>query len=312
MIEKPKVEVKELSEDNRYGCFVIEPLERGYGVTLGNSLRRILLSSLPGAAITRVQFEGALHEFSTLPGVVEDTTEIILNLKQVALKIYGQEEQSLEIDSIGPGVVTAGDIKCSSEVEIINKDLVLATLSEGAHLRGRLTANCGRGYVPAEQNKQEKPVLGVIPIDSVYTPVERVNYNVENTRVGRVTNYDKLMLEVWSRGTLSPVEAVGLGSRILTDYLGLFMGLHEGEENIATVKTKHEELENTRALDMPIEDLGLSVRSYNCLKRAGINNIHDLVQRSEQDMMRVRNLGSKSLEEVCNKLSLQGLTLRED
>lgn len=310
-IEKPKIEAVEISDDNRYGKFVVEPLERGYGTTLGNSLRRILLSSLPGAAVVSIQIDGVLHEFSTIPGVVEDTTEIILNLKQLALKIHSDEEKVLEIDVEGAGEVTAGDIRADSDVEILNPDLHIATLAEDGRLHIRMTANRGRGYVPAERNKREDQPIGVIPIDSIYTPIERVNYRVENTRVGQVTNYDKLMLEVWTNGSLGPDEAVSLGAKILTEHLMLFVGLNR-EAQEAEIMVEKEEDQKEKVMEMTIEELDLSVRSYNCLKRAGINTVQELIQKTEEDMMKVRNLGRKSLEEVQEKLAELGLSLRKE
>ncbi len=301
----------EISEDHRYGKFVVEPLERGYGTTLGNSLRRVLLSSLPGAAVNSIQIDGVLHEFSTIPGVVEDTTEIILNLKQLALKIHSDEEKILEIDVEGPGDVTAGDIRADSDVEILNPDLHIATLSDDAHLRIRMTANRGRGYVSADKNKREDQPIGVIPVDSIYTPIERVNYLVENTRVGQVTNYDKLTLEVWSDGSLKPDEAVSLGAKILNEHLMLFVGLTE-EAKDAEIMVEKEEDKKEKVMEMTIEELDLSVRSYNCLKRAGINTVQELTQKTEEDMMKVRNLGRKSLEEVQSKLAELGLSLRKE
>ncbi|MCS1352583.1 DNA-directed RNA polymerase subunit alpha [Mechercharimyces sp. CAU 1602] len=310
-IEKPKVETVELSDDNKYGKFVVEPLERGYGTTLGNSLRRILLSSLPGAAVTSIQIDGVLHEFSTVPGVVEDTTQIILNLKQLALRIHSEEEKVLEIDIEGGGLVTAGDIRADSDVEILNPDLHIATLAEGGRFHVRLTADRGRGYVPADGNKKEEQSIGVIPIDSLYSPIERVNYKVENTRVGQVTNYDKLTMEVWTDGSIRPDEAVSLGSKIMTEHLMLFVGLTE-EAQGAEIMVEKEEDKKEKVMEMTIEELDLSVRSYNCLKRAGINTVHELTQKSEDDMMKVRNLGRKSLEEVQEKLEGLGLGLREE
>ena len=310
-IEKPKIEAVEISEDHRYGKFVVEPLERGYGTTLGNSLRRVLLSSLPGAAVNSIQIDGVLHEFSTIPGVVEDTTEIILNLKQLALKIHSDDEKILEIDVEGPGDVNAGDIRADSDVEILNPDLHIATLSEDAHLRIRMTANRGRGYVSADKNKREDQPIGVIPVDSIYTPIERVNYQVENTRVGQVTNYDKLTLEVWSNGSLKPDEAVSLGAKILNEHLMLFVGLTE-EAKDAEIMVEKEEDKKEKVMEMTIEELDLSVRSYNCLKRAGINTVQELTQKTEEDMMKVRNLGRKSLEEVQSKLHELGLSLRKE
>ena len=310
-IEKPKIEVVEASEDATYGKFVVEPLERGYGTTLGNSLRRILLSSLPGAAITSVQIDGVLHEFSTIEGVVEDTTQIILNLKTLSLKIHSDEEKVLEIDAEGAGVVTAADIRADSDVEILNPDLVIATLEQGASLRIRMYANRGRGYVSADQNKRPDMPIGVIPIDSIYTPISRVNYQVENTRVGQVTNYDKLTLEVWTDGSIRPEEAVSLGAKIMTEHLNLFVGLTD-EAQEAEIMVEKEEDKKEKVLEMTIEELDLSVRSYNCLKRAGINTVQELTQKTEEDMMKVRNLGRKSLEEVQEKLEELGLGLRKD
>ncbi|AGT30577.1 DNA-directed RNA polymerase subunit alpha [Geobacillus genomosp. 3] len=310
-IEKPKIETVELSEDAKYGKFVVEPLERGYGTTLGNSLRRILLSSLPGAAVTSVQIDGVLHEFSTIEGVVEDVTAIILNVKKLALKIYSDEEKTLEIDVQGEGVVTAADITHDSDVEILNPDLHIATLAEGGRLRIRMTARRGRGYVPAEANKREDQPIGVIPIDSIYTPVSRVSYQVENTRVGQVTDYDKLTIDVWTDGSIGPKEAISLGAKILTEHLNIFVGLTDEAQN-AEIMVEKEDDQKEKVLEMTIEELDLSVRSYNCLKRAGINTVQELTQKTEEDMMKVRNLGRKSLEEVKAKLAELGLSLRKD
>lgn len=310
-IEKPRIEVVETNEETNYGKFVVEPLERGYGTTLGNSLRRILLSSLPGAAVTSVQIDGVLHEFSTIEGVVEDTTQIILNLKNLSLKIHSDEEKILEIDVEGGGEVTAGDIRADSDVEILNPDLHIATLEDDARLHMRITANRGRGYVPADQNKRDDQPIGVIPVDSIYTPITRVNYQVENTRVGQVTNYDKLTLEVWTDGSIKPEEAVSLGAKILTEHLNLFVGLTDKAQE-AEIMVEKEEDKKEKVLEMTIEELDLSVRSYNCLKRAGINTVQELTQKSEEDMMKVRNLGRKSLEEVQEKLAELGLSLRKD
>ncbi|AQS54555.1 MAG: DNA-directed RNA polymerase subunit alpha [Planifilum sp.] len=310
-IEKPKIEIVEISEDSKYGKFVVEPLERGYGTTLGNSLRRILLSSLPGAAVTSVQIDGVLHEFSTVPGVVEDTTEIILNLKKLALKIHSDEEKVLEIDVEGEGPVTAGDIRADSDVEILNPELHIASLADDARLHMRITANRGRGYVQADRNKSEDQPIGVIPVDSIYTPVTRVNFNVENTRVGQVTNYDKLTLEVWTDGSIRPDDAVSLGAKVMTEHLMLFVGLTD-EAKDAEIMVEKEEDKKEKVLEMTIEELDLSVRSYNCLKRAGINTVQELTQKTEEDMMKVRNLGRKSLEEVQQKLGELGLSLRKD
>lgn len=305
-IEKPKIETVELNEDAKYGKFVIEPLERGYGTTLGNSLRRILLSSLPGAAVTAIQIDGVLHEFSTVEGVVEDVTTIILNLKKLALKIYSEEEKTLEIDVQGEGIVTAADITHDSDVEILNPDLHIATLAKDAHFRVRLTAKRGRGYTPADANKSEDQPIGVIPIDSIYTPVSRVTYQVEKTRVGQVANYDKLTLDVWTDGSIGPKEAISLGAKILTEHLNIFVGLTDEAQN-AEIMVEKEEDQKEKVLEMTIEELDLSVRSYNCLKRAGINTVQELANKTEEDMMKVRNLGRKSLEEVKHKLEELGL-----
>ncbi|MBE3569045.1 MAG: DNA-directed RNA polymerase subunit alpha [Bacillales bacterium] len=310
-IEKPKIETVEISDDATYGKFVVEPLERGYGTTLGNSLRRILLSSLPGAAVTSIQIDGVLHEFSTVEGVVEDVTSIILNIKKLALKIYSDEEKTLEIDVQGEGVVTAADITHDSDVEILNPDLHIATLAENGSLRMRLTAQRGRGYTPADLNKREDHPIGVIPIDSIYTPVSRVNYQVEKTRVGQVANYDKLSLDVWTDGSIGPKEAVSLGAKILTEHLNIFVNLTDEAQN-AEIMVEKEEDQKEKVLEMTIEELDLSVRSYNCLKRAGINTVQELANKTEEDMMKVRNLGRKSLEEVKAKLDELGLSLRKD
>ncbi|MFX4263071.1 DNA-directed RNA polymerase subunit alpha [Pelotomaculum propionicicum] len=310
-IEKPKIEIVEMNEDNTYGKFVVEPLERGYGITLGNSLRRILLSSLPGAAVTSVKIDGVLHEFSTIPGVVEDVTDIILNLKSLCLKIYGEDEKILRIEAITEGEITAGDIIHDADVEILNPELVIATLSENSRLVMEITVSKGRGYVTAERNKKGDHIIGVIPIDSAFTPVKKVNYTVENTRVGQITDYDKLSLEVWTNGSIRPDEATSLSAKILNDHLRLFIGLTESVSDVEIMVEKEEE-QKDKLLEMTIEELDLSVRSYNCLKRAGINTVEELIQRNEEDMMKVRNLGKKSLEEVINKLEELGLSLRKD
>ncbi|MGE6504345.1 DNA-directed RNA polymerase subunit alpha [Bacillus wiedmannii] len=310
-IEKPKIETVELNEDAKYGKFVIEPLERGYGTTLGNSGGGGLLSSLPGAAVTAIQIDGVLHEFSTVEGVVEDVTTIILNLKKLALKIYSEEEKTLEIDVQGEGIVTAADITHDSDVEILNPDLHIATLAKNAHFRMRLTAKRGRGYTPADANKSEDQPIGVIPIDSIYTPVSRVTYQVEKTRVGQVANYDKLTLDVWTDGSIGPKEAISLGAKILTEHLNIFVGLTDEAQN-AEIMVEKEEDQKEKVLEMTIEELDLSVRSYNCLKRAGINTVQELANKTEEDMMKVRNLGRKSLEEVKHKLEELGLGLRKD
>lgn len=310
-IEKPKIETVEISDDAKFGKFVVEPLERGYGTTLGNSLRRILLSSLPGAAVTSIQIDGVLHEFSTIEGVVEDVTTIILHIKKLALKIYSDEEKTLEIDVQGEGTVTAADITHDSDVEILNPDLHIATLGENASFRVRLTAQRGRGYTPADANKRGDQPIGVIPIDSIYTPVSRVSYQVENTRVGQVANYDKLTLDVWTDGSTGPKEAIALGSKILTEHLNIFAGLTD-EAQHAEIMVEEEEDQKEKVLEMTIEELDLSVRSYNCLKRAGINTVQELANKTEEDMMKVRNLGRKSLEEVKARLEELGLGLRKD
>ena len=311
-IEKPSIEALDLTADGTYGKFVVEPLERGYGTTLGNSLRRVLLSSLPGYAITSVKIDGVLHEFSTIDGVKEDVTEIVLNLKGVILKIHGDGPKTLYIDASGKCQVTAGDIQVDSDVEILNPELVIANLEDGGVLKMELTCDKGRGYVSAERNKQlMQPIIGVIAIDSIYTPVLKVNYTVENTRVGQITDYDKLTLEAWTNGTISAQDAVSLGAKILTDHLNLFVDLSEEARETETMIVKNDD-SKTKVLEMTIEELDLSVRSFNCLKRASINTVEDLTNRTEEDMMRVRNLGRKSLEEVIAKLESLGLSLRRD
>ena len=310
-IEKPEVRFTG-AEDSAYGSFVVEPLERGFGTTLGNSLRRVLLSSLPGYAITSAKIEGVLHEFSTIDGVKEDVTEIVLNLKGVILKIHGDGPKTLYIDASGKCQVTAGDIQVDSEVEILNPELVIANLEDGGVLKMELTCDKGRGYVSAERNKQlMQPIIGVIAIDSIYTPVLKVNYTVENTRVGQITDYDKLTLEAWTNGTISAQDAVSLGAKILTDHLNLFVDLSEEARETETMIVKNDD-SKTKVLEMTIEELDLSVRSFNCLKRASINTVEDLTNRTEEDMMRVRNLGRKSLEEVVAKLESLELSLRKD
>ncbi|MEK6452546.1 DNA-directed RNA polymerase subunit alpha [Caldifermentibacillus hisashii] len=310
-IEKPIIETVEISDDAKYGKFVVEPLERGYGTTLGNSLRRILLSSLPGAAVTSIQIDGVLHEFSTIEGVVEDVTTIILNLKKLALKIYSDEEKTLEIDMSGAGVVTAADINHDSDVEILNPDLFIAELAANGKLRMRLTAKNGRGYTVADDNKREDQPIGVIPIDSIYTPVSKVSYFVENTRIGQSADYDKLTLEVWTDGSIGPKEAISLAAKIMMEHLNIFVDLTD-EAQHAEIMVEKEEDQKEKVLEMTIEELDLSVRSYNCLKRAGINTVQELANKTEEDMMKVRNLGRKSLEEVKAKLDELGLSLRKD
>ena len=311
-IEKPRIDTAEISEDGKYGRFVVEPLERGYGTTLGNSLRRVLLSSLPGYAITSVKIDGILHEFSTIPGVKEDVTEIVLNLKNVILKIHGDGPKTIYIDANGDDEITAGSIKTDSEVEILNPELHIATLNSDAHVSMELTCDKGRGYVSADRNKQMmQPIIGVIAIDSIYTPVLKVNYTVENTRVGQITDYDKLTLEVWTNGTINAMEAVSLGAKILNEHLNLFGDL-SGEAYDTEVMVVKSDSGKEKVLEMTIEELDLSVRSFNCLKRAQINTVEDLTNRTEEDMMKVRNLGRKSLDEVVAKLNSLGFDLRRD
>ncbi|HLS65826.1 MAG TPA: DNA-directed RNA polymerase subunit alpha [Pseudogracilibacillus sp.] len=310
-IEKPNIETVEISDDATFGKFVVEPLERGYGTTLGNSLRRILLSSLPGAAVTSVQIDGVLHEFSTIDGVVEDVTTIILNLKQLALKIYSDDVKTLEIDAQGEGVVTAADLTYDSDVEVLNPELHIATLNSSGKLYMKITAERGRGYRTAEENKQENQPIGVIPVDSVFTPVSRVSYQVENTRVGQITDYDKLTFDVWTNGSIRPEEAVSLGAKVFTEHLNIFVGLTDQAQN-AEIMVEKEEDQKEKVLEMTIEELDLSVRSYNCLKRAGINTVQELTTKTEADMMKVRNLGRKSLDEVKSKLAELELSLRSD
>lgn len=310
-IEKPKIETVMISEDSKFGKFIIEPLERGYGNTLGNSLRRILLSSLPGAAVTSIQIDGVLHEFSTIEGVVEDVATIILNIKKLALKIYSDEEKVIEIDVKGEGTVTAADITHDSDVEVLNPEIHLASLGKNGHLRMRLYAVRGRGYAPSDQNKRDDLAIGVIPIDSIYTPVSRVNFQVENTRVGQMTNFDKLTLDIWTDGSIGPTEAVSLGAKILTEHLNIFVGM-TNEAQTAEIMVEKEEDKKEKVLEMTIEELDLSVRSYNCLKRAGINTVLELASKTEDEMMKVRNLGRKSLEEVKAKLIDLSLELRTD
>lgn len=307
-IEKPKIECVELSADNRYGKFVVEPLERGYGITLGNSLRRILLSSLPGAAVTSVRIDGVLHEFSTIPGVKEDVTDIILTLKELSVKLYGDEAKILRVDVEGETVVTAGDIIHDADVEILNPDLQLATINPGGHLSMEITVEKGRGYVPAEKNKKPDHTIGIVPVDSIFSPIMRVNYAVADTRVGNVTDYDKLTLDIWTDGSIRPDEAISLSAKILSKHLALFIGLTESISDVEIMVEK-EDNDGERVLEMSIEELDLSVRSYNCLKRAGINSVVELTHKTEEDMMKVRNLGRKSLEEVKKKLAELGLGL---
>ncbi|MFR8011031.1 MAG: DNA-directed RNA polymerase subunit alpha [Clostridia bacterium] len=311
-IEKPRIETTELTPDGTYGKFTLEPLERGYGTTLGNSLRRVLLSSLPGYAVTSVKIDGALHEFSTIDGVKEDVTEIVLNLKDVILRINGDGPKTVYIDANGEGEVTAGSIKADSEVVILNPDLHIASLDKDAHLSMEITVDRGRGYVPAERNKQlMQPPIGVIAVDSIYSPVLKVNYNVENTRVGQITDYDKLTIEVWTNGTISAKEGVSLAAKILTEHLNLFVDLSDEAHN-AEIMVVKDDNNKEKYLEKSIDDLDLSVRSFNCLKRAGINTVEDLINKSEEDMMKVRNLGRKSMDEVIARLNDLGLSLRKE
>lgn len=312
-IEKPRIETAELTEDGKYGRFVVEPLERGFGNTLGNSLRRVLLSSLEGCAVTSMKIDGVLHEFSTIPGVKEDVTEIVLNMKSLVAKLHETSPKTVEISAEGPCVVTAADIKCDSEVEVLNPELHIATLGEGAKLDMEITIDKGRGYVPGERNKQlsGNNVIGVLPIDSIYTPVLKVNYTVDNTRVGQITDYDKLTLDVWTNGVISAEEAVSLAAKVLTEHLNLFVNLSD-KASSAEVMVEKDDKGKEKILEMTIEDLDLSVRSFNCLKRAGINTVEDLINKSEEDMMKVRNLGRKSLEEVIQKLNSLGFSLQKE
>ncbi|MFZ3102132.1 MAG: DNA-directed RNA polymerase subunit alpha [Desulfitobacteriaceae bacterium] len=308
-IEKPRIECVDRSEDNTYAKFIVEPLERGYGITLGNSLRRILLSSLPGSAVTSVKIEGVLHEFSTIPGVLQDVTDIILNMKSLALKGYTDELRVLRLEMEGEGVVRAGDILTDPDIEILNPELEIATLDKDGRLFMEMTVERGRGYIPADKNKKPEHVIGVIPIDSIFAPVYKVNYSVEDTRVGQITDYDKLTMEVWSNGSISPEEATSLAAKILSEHLRLFMGLTDKLNNVEIMVEKEEEAKD-KILVMTIEELDLSVRSYNCLKRAGINSVEELTQKTEEDMIKVRNLGRKSLEEVEHKLNELSLGFR--
>jgi len=310
-IEKPTIETVEISEDTTFGKFVIEPLERGYGTTIGNSLRRILLSSLPGAAVTSVQIDGALHEFSTLDGVVEDVTTIILNLKKLALKIYSDDVKTLELDVHGEGKVTAADLTFDSDVEVLNPDLHIATLNSNGSLYMKINAERGRGYRTADANKQEGQPIGVIPVDSIFTPVSRVSYQVENTRVGQSANFDKLTFDVYTNGSIRPEEAVSLGAKVFTEHLNIFVSLTEEAQSMEVMVEKEED-QKEKVMEKTIEELDLSVRSYNCLKRAGINTVQELSTKTEEDMMKVRNLGRKSLDEIKSKMEELGLSLRSD
>ncbi|MBQ4129092.1 MAG: DNA-directed RNA polymerase subunit alpha [Ruminococcus sp.] len=312
-IEKPRIETEELSADGKYGRFVVEPLERGFGNTLGNSLRRVLLSSLEGVAVTSIKIDGVLHEFSTIPGVKEDVTEIVLNMKSLVAKLHSNGPKVVEISAEGPCEVTAQSIKCDSEVEILTPDLHIATLGEDSKLNMEITLDKGRGYVPAERNKalMGSDVIGVLPVDSIYTPVLKVNYTVDNTRVGQITDYDKLTLSVWTNGVINAQEAVSLAAKVLTEHLNLFVDLSDRGYN-TEIMVEKDDKGKEKVLEMTIEELDLSVRSFNCLKRAGINTVEDLISKSEEDMMKVRNLGRKSLEEVVYKLSTLGFSLRKE
>ena len=312
-IERPKIDTASLSADGRYGKFVVEPLERGFGTTLGNSLRRVLLSSLPGVAVTSIKIDGVVHEFSTIEGVKEDVTEIVLNVKGITAKLYSDTPKTVRIEASGEGEVTAGSIQQDAEIEVLNPDWHIATLADGAKLIMELVFDKGRGYVPAERNKQaaEQASLNALPVDSIYTPVLKVNYTVENTRVGQITDYDKLTLEVWTDGTISAKEAVSLAARIMTEHLNLFVTLSQ-EAMDAEIMVEKDDKGKEKALEMTIEELDLSVRSFNCLKRAGINTVEDLINKSEDEMMKVCNLGRKSLEEVMAKLDSLGFTLTKD
>ena len=309
--EKPNIECVEADDKRNYAKFICEPLERGYGMTIGNSLRRILLSSLPGAAITSIKINGVVHEFSTVQGVVEDVPELIVNLKSVRLKVFDNEEKIIRIDHKGAGEITAGDIVTDGTVEILNPELHIATLSASADFHMEMTVNRGRGYNVAEKNKKENNPIDVLPIDSIFTPVKKVNYSVENTRVGQMVDYDKLTIEVWTDGSLKPFEALSLAAKVMVSHLELFIDLSEATKN-TQVMVEKEESKKEKVLEMPIEELELSVRSYNCLKRAGIATVEDLANKSQEDMMKVRNLGKKSLDEVTNKLIALGLNFASE
>ena len=310
-IEKPRIECIETLGDDSYGKYVVEPLERGYGTTLGNSLRRILLSSLPGTAVKTVKIAGIQHEFSTIPGVKEDVTEIILNIKKIIARLYSNQDKVVYIEANGECEVTAGDIKADGEVEVLNPDLHIASLGPDATLSMELTLGHGRGYVSADRNKLQQPIIGVIPVDSIYSPVLKVNYTVENTRVGNMTDFDKLTIEVWTDRTITARDAVSLGAKILVDHFSLFTDLSDTVANSSTV-VEREQTAQTKMLDMTIEELDLSVRSFNCLKRANINTVGDLISKTEDEMIKVRNLGHKSLEEVIHKLAMMGLSLASE
>ena len=311
-IEKPRIDTVEMADNGTYGKFVMEPLERGYATTLGNSMRRVLLSILPGVAVTNVKIDGVVHEFSTIPGVKEDVTEIILNIKGLIAKLHCDTAKKIYIEAEGPCEVTAASIKADSEVEILNPDMHIATLDAGAVLNMEMTLDKGRGYVPAEQNKLAQNIIGVIPVDSIYTPVLKANFTVENTRVGNVTDKGKLILEVWTDGSTKANEAISMSAKVLIEHLELFLDLTEGVSEVESIMAEKKDAEQSKVLDLTIDELDLSVRSFNCLKRAGINTVEDLINKSEEDMMKVRNLGRKSLEEVIAKLDSFGFTLKKD
>ncbi len=308
-IEKPSIELVDSDENKTYGKFILEPLERGYGTTLGNSLRRVLLSSLPGAAITSVKIDGVLHEFSTIPGVVEDVTDIVLNLKQLNLSLNSDESKVIRIDKEGEGVVTAGDIIAGPEVDILNPEQVIATLDKNGKLFMEMVIERGRGYIPAVSNKKEEDSIGTIPIDAIFSPIKKVNFSVEDTRVGQRTDYDKLVLEVWTRGSITPSQAISLSAKVLADHLSLFINLSEATNDIEIMIEKEEDTKDN-ILELTIEELDLTVRSHNCLKRAGIITVNQLTQKTEEEMMKVRNLGTKSLVEIKQKLASLGLGLK--
>ncbi|WP_125761850.1 DNA-directed RNA polymerase subunit alpha [Companilactobacillus hulinensis] len=311
MIEFEKPTITAVEESNDYGKYIIEPLERGYGTTLGNSLRRVLLASLPGTAVSDIQIDGVLHEFSAIDGVIEDVTQIVLNVKDLNLKSYAEDSLKAEVDVVGPATVTAKDIKADDDLEILDPEQFICTVAEGGHFHMQMTIKNGRGYTPAEQNKTDETPIGVLPVDSIFTPVDKVNYQVENTRVGKRNDFDKLTIDIWTNGSIGPREAISLSAKILTEHLNSFVNLTE-EAKSADMMIEKEETQKEKKLEMTIEELDLSVRSYNCLKRAGINTVQELTEKSEADMMRVRNLGRKSLVEVKEKLADLGLSLRQE
>ena len=311
-IEKAHIECLEVADNNTYGRFAVEPLERGFGHTLGNALRRVLLNSLPGAAVTSIRIDGVQHEFSTVPGVKEDVSEIILNFKELSLRMYADQPKTLELNAVGPCEVTAADIQADDEVEVINPDLHIATLDAGATLNMELTLSHGRGYVSADRNKTAQTAIGVIPVDSIYTPVLKANFKVDNTRVGNVTDKGKLTMEIWTDGSIRANEAISMSAKVLIEHFELFLDLTEGVSETESIMAEKNDNEKEKVLDLTIDELDLSVRSFNCLKRAGINTVEDLINKSEEDMMKVRNLGRKSLEEVIAKLNSFGFTLKND